>query len=313
MKEIHRASGGLWGGIKVDDAFQEYLHETFGEKFISLKQDDILELNKNFESLKKRVDSEDNMYTIQLPVSLTQAARSDTLKAGRLKLSSVVVKRFFDQPIKKITEHIKGVLDSLRRHEIETIILVGGFGESRLLQTELRNAFPRINILTPSNPSSAVVEGAVEFGHCPEKIRYRMSPYTYGVSTTSKFLHWKHPISKLLKIEGKEYCNDIFDIHVTLDQLVETGSPISNETYVPLYPNQTVLSLPVVSSESKNPIFVDDKGCKIIGRFEISIPNTLSGYQRDVNVKMIFSGTELKVEARSVHSQRVYTSTFSFE
>ncbi|XP_052088364.1 heat shock 70 kDa protein 12A-like [Mytilus californianus] len=313
LKEIHRASGGLWGGIKVDDAFQEYLYETFNDKFISLKQDDIIELNKKFESLKKRVDTEDKMYTIQLPVSLIQVARPETLIAGKLKLSSVVVKRFFDQPIRNITEHVKGVLDSLRCHAIETIVLVGGFGESRLLQTELKKAFPRINILTPENPSSAVVEGAVEFGHCPEKIRYRMSPYTYGVSTTSKFLHWKHPISKLLNINGKEYCKDVFDIHVTIDQIVETGSPISNETYVPLYPDQTVLSLPVVSSESKNPIFVDDKGCKIIGRFEITIPNTFSGYQRDVNVKMIFSGTELKVEARSEHSQRVYTSTFSFE
>lgn len=35
FKEIHRASGGPWGGVKVDDAFQEYLLEIFDFELIS--------------------------------------------------------------------------------------------------------------------------------------------------------------------------------------------------------------------------------------------------------------------------------------
>jgi hypothetical protein len=45
----------------------------------------------------------------------------------------------------------------------------------------LQRHFPSIAVRTPSGPSTAVVKGAVDFGHCPEKIRFRMSPSTYRV------------------------------------------------------------------------------------------------------------------------------------
>ena len=48
LKEIHRASGGPWGGIKVDDAFQEYLLELFGFEIIeSLAKNEVIELERN--------------------------------------------------------------------------------------------------------------------------------------------------------------------------------------------------------------------------------------------------------------------------
>jgi hypothetical protein len=51
LKEIHRASGGPWGGIKVDDAFQEYLLELFGfETIASLAKNEVIELERSFES-----------------------------------------------------------------------------------------------------------------------------------------------------------------------------------------------------------------------------------------------------------------------
>jgi hypothetical protein len=45
LKEIHRATGGPWGGIKVDDAFQEYMLELFGfETITSLAKNEVIEL-----------------------------------------------------------------------------------------------------------------------------------------------------------------------------------------------------------------------------------------------------------------------------
>jgi hypothetical protein len=47
-----------WGGIKVDDAFQEYLLELFGfETITSLAKNEVIELERSFESFKRKVDT----------------------------------------------------------------------------------------------------------------------------------------------------------------------------------------------------------------------------------------------------------------
>lgn len=310
FKEIHRASGGPWGGVKVDDAFQEHLLELFGFELIALlSKSDVIELETNFELLKKRVDTTNKIYTIQLPLGLRQ---HDMLVAGKLRLDSTIVTSFFDKPVTNICNHIQEILSSLRCHDISTIILVGGFSESKILQEKLQSKFTHMRILTPKNPASAVVEGAVEFGQCPEKIRFRMSPYTYGVSISKEFLPMKHSHRKRIEINGKMYCEGIFDVHVIQDQLVETGTTISNETYSPIDPKQNSIPISLAISESSNPIFVDDPGNRVIGSFNIQIPNEESGCNRNVEVKMIFTGTELKVEARNGHTMKSYASSFRF-
>ena len=87
MKEIHRATGGPWGGIKVDDAFQEYLLELFGFDIIeSLAKNEVIELERSFESFKRKVDTGSTVYYMQLPLSLRRSAPPGTLVASKLKL-----------------------------------------------------------------------------------------------------------------------------------------------------------------------------------------------------------------------------------
>ena len=74
MKEIHRATGGPWGGIKVDDAFQEYILELFGFEIItSLAKNEVIELERSFESFKKKVGTDNTVYYMQLPLSLRRS------------------------------------------------------------------------------------------------------------------------------------------------------------------------------------------------------------------------------------------------
>ncbi|CAC5421340.1 unnamed protein product [Mytilus coruscus] len=141
LKEIHRASGGPWGGIKVDDAFQEHLLELFGfERIASLPKHDVIELERSFELLKKNVNTEDKNYYIQLPLTLRQSADLDpgTLVAGKLRLNSKVVKGFFQRPAENICRKIQEILLSLKHHDLDTILLVGGFAESKVLQEKVQ-------------------------------------------------------------------------------------------------------------------------------------------------------------------------------
>jgi hypothetical protein len=62
--------------------------------------------------------------------------------------------------------------------------------------------------------------------------------------------------------------------------------------------NQSAIHFDVVTSTSRNPVFVTDADSKKIGSFKVNLPFCEFKRTKDVNVKMIFSGTELKVEAR---------------
>lgn len=314
LKEIHRASGGPWGGIKVDDAFQEYLLELFGfECIASLPKHDVIELERSFELLKKSVNTENKNYHMQLPLILRQSVEPGTLVAGKLRLNSKIVQSFFEKPAANICRHIHDALLSLREHEINTILLVGGFAESKVLQENVQSKFPTMKVLQPNEPGAAVIKGAVEFGHCPEKIRFRMSPYTYGVDIVTPFRHGKHHIRKYIEINGEGYCDDIFDIHVRKNQSVETGTEISNENYKPITQYQTRMPFKVVTSDALSPTYVDDPGNRIMGSFVVHIPHTCTSLKRSVNVKMIFRGTELEVEAKNAHTNQIYKSSFRFE
>ena len=314
LKEIHRATGGPWGGIKVDDAFQEYILELFGFEIItSLAKNEVIELERSFESFKRKVGTGNTVYYMQIPLSLRQLAPPGTLVASKLKLQSEKVKEFFDKPTKTICAHIQKMISAMPLDELKTILLVGGFSESKLLQEGIQRHFPLIAVRTPSEPSTAVVKGAVDFGHCPEKIRFRKSPYTYGVNMAIPFRHGIHPKRKLFVYRGTEYCNDVFHVHVKIDQLVETGTPISDETYTPINPEESAMPFDVVTSTSRNPGFVTDVDSRKIGNFEVNLPYCELKSQKEVNVKMIFSGTELNIEASDNITNQLYTTSFSFE
>jgi hypothetical protein len=60
-------------------------------------------------------------------------------------------------------------------------------------------------------------------------------------------------------------------------------------------------------------VFVTDADSRTIGSFEVNLPYCEFQMQKKVNVKMIFSGTELKVEARDNITNQLYTTSFSFE
>jgi hypothetical protein len=73
------------------------------------------------------------------------------------------------------------------------------------------------------------------------------------------------------------------------------------------------MSIAVVTSTSPNPGFVTDADNRTIGRFIMKVPSCEFKRKKAVNVKMIFSGTELKVEARDNITNHLYTTSFSFE
>jgi hypothetical protein len=73
------------------------LLELFGfETIASLPKNEVIELERSFESFKRKVGTGNTVYYIQIPLSLRQSAPPGTLVASKLKLQSEKVKEFFD-------------------------------------------------------------------------------------------------------------------------------------------------------------------------------------------------------------------------
>ncbi|KAH3822080.1 hypothetical protein DPMN_123850 [Dreissena polymorpha] len=64
--------------------------------------------------------------------------------------------------------------------DVETILMVGGYSESPILQEAIKKKFPNIKIIVPPDAGLAVIKGAVIVGHCPIVNKESLSTYTYG-------------------------------------------------------------------------------------------------------------------------------------
>ena len=333
IKEIHKVTGGPYGGIKVNQQFENLLSELFGvenvrryrQKFCS----DWLSLTNKFEAKKRsdRILQETTMTNIPLPRSFVyQLSRKQTpamhdyVRKGDVKLkndeylslSSGMMKKLFRPTIDHIKDHLKGLLQEPNLSKVKTMLLVGGFADSVLLQEEIKKAFSRqVRVLVPNNASAAVVEGAVVFGKQPEKITERVVSTTYGAGCARNFIQGVHPEEKKFTVDGVEKCNDLFDLYVRENSSVKIGQKITHR-FVPLYATDKEITYNFYSASYPHTQFTTDFDVKKLGSVTVLSPDTWRGKDRDIEVSMYFGGTEITATARDVSSGNVAQTKIDF-
>ncbi len=150
--------------------------------------------------------------------------------------------------------------------DIEYLFLVGGFAESPMLQYEIRRAFSSIlKVIIPQDVSLTILKGAVLFGLDPTIVNVRRSRLTYGVSVLNRFVHDYHPNEKKIVKDNIEWCADIFDKFVLVDQSISLGDTVIRK-YTPARQNQAQCIISFYCSESDKPIYVTDPGVRKIGK-----------------------------------------------
>ncbi|XP_052806244.1 heat shock 70 kDa protein 12A-like [Mya arenaria] len=319
VREIHRPTGGDWGGARVNQTFFKLLEEMTGipvkESMSKSYMLDYLELYREFEVRKRETRAtSDTSVTIRLPqalsklvlrekgVSLMEVLQSSPcsdqiqLVEDRLRLSHDVVEHLYQPSITQIVKHLSNLTQRPEVCHAKSIVLVGGFANSALLQETISATFPDYRIIIPDKPDLAVLIGAVMFGHNDGWIAERISKLTYGISVHSAFDNKRHPASKrVVREDGEIRCKDVFDKYVILGQTLRVNDVQSMETYNVYESNSSHMDITVYCSSEKNPVFVTDKDCKKVGK--LTLPLTGSGRQREITVSMIFGGSEITVEA----------------
>lgn len=215
------------------------------------------------------------------------------ITGGKLTIEAEHFRYFFETPVKDIINHVEELVEIVPS-KLDTILLVGGFAESPILQRAVEDRFnERFNVITPLDASTCVLKGAVLYGLNPVSVAYRRSRYTYGVSTSMRFQRGLHPPGRRSVGSKEAFCDGIFDVHVKINQEVTNNKAIKERIYYPITNDDKLLHITLYRSSKKNPKFIDDT-------MEIEVDTSVGKTSKDrpVKVKMIFGGSDIKVLAQ---------------
>ena len=296
--------------------------DKLGKKHV----EDLINLHRAFEVKKRNVNDNTDKETIQLPALLGTLCKSDpktviknnssfagkiTYAAGKIRIDGSMFRGFFDESCYRTIGHIRDVLRQPASKGVDTILLVGGFSESPLLQEKIKSNFSDKRIIIPPEAGLAVLKGAVMFGHDPLIIKSRVAKCSYGISVYRDFDPTIHPPSKKVFLNGVTKCKDVFAPHVKKGQELVVGVAQTTQRYAKLNEKQISLDFDIYTSTREDPKFVTDPECVYLGQLEVDIAAE-SGKENGILVRMIFGGTELIVEAENEKNKKVKKTIFHF-
>ena len=209
---------------------------------------------------------------------------------------------FFDL----IKEHSKEISKQItqitqRVEDIESILYVGGYCSNEILFSNIKDEFRELIHLKPSRPEIAVVKGAVLFGLNPDKIKFRIFPYTLGFNCDD---HWNDLIhggigTKIYSNITKKYvCLNSFHTFIKIGENISKNHTITHKFYTL---NSRFITLKFFKSLKYNPILWTEKDVELIGTDSLDLQKDYPINERDFIVTLKFGGTY--VEAKCFHNK----------
>lgn len=121
IKELHKASGGAWGGTYVDEKFFDIIKEIVGdENFELFKKEDLAgynDLRKDLEVKKREINFESTKISFTVPNQLAKMIPWNynpeilEYKKGKLELKKPGIKKWFSEICDSIVSHVKELLE----------------------------------------------------------------------------------------------------------------------------------------------------------------------------------------------------------
>ncbi|XP_006127883.2 heat shock 70 kDa protein 12A-like isoform X1 [Pelodiscus sinensis] len=320
LKELHKASGGGWGGSTVDENFKEFLKEIFHEgvwdEYAQNHPTECQQMMYNF-GLQKCSSSKDDLY-LHCYHNLTKVAErkhkdisrffKDVEGAewcdGSIMITYEKMKSFFAYSIRQTIDALLEILSKPETTMVQYILLVGGFASSIILREEIYETFrEQYHILCPLEAQAAIVKGAVLFGYNQQIVASRISALTYGVAVCETFDIAVHDTQKkrVSKADNYEYCTDLFKKLVGIGDLVAVDE-VASYSFTPVEPDQTSVAFSFYCTEKKAAKYIDEEGLKTLGSCTVPTPNTELGRNRQLRLDIKFGLTEFKASGSDVTS-----------
>lgn len=246
FQEVCVGAGAKCGSTYIDRNFNTWMANKFGEAYLSLSQKKRgagSAFMRSFETQKKTFGSKllgrgdqkyieidhiamdvpssscyDNdeavvnltWYVLYIGISTHRHCQTSLLTASRHDMKS-----FFDPVIKDITRLVSTQAEHAKnnQHQIDRIILVGGFGDSDYLNECMRIWCMQdgsIKLTCPPQCQATVVRGAALRGLEGLTPLYRQARRHYGYNVSEAFRQGIDPESKsyVCKFDGSKRCSD---------------------------------------------------------------------------------------------------------
>ncbi|CAG8445838.1 3628_t:CDS:2 [Acaulospora morrowiae] len=321
LSEITERTGDYCGGSFVDREFLKFLGKKVGDSAIKLVEENHYgQLQYMVQEFCRRVKipftgNPDVYKSFELdiedvcPVLMQYVRGEEKDKMEENKWVVIIdfsdVKAMFDPVVDRIIRLIRNQLDSCS--DCSAMFLVGGFSESKYLQSRIHREFDREveNISVPTHPISAIVKGAVQFGLKQGTIVDRILKWTYGTDVCRNWLP-TDPEDK--KIDDKI---------VTFSRLAKKGTRMTVDDkvygmYTPGSKFQSKMGLDLYITEEEDAQFCDDSGVTLLGKFSIDLPFT-GDEERSVIYTLQFGMVEILATAINASTGQRYMTTFDLE
>ena len=317
VQELTESSGGLCGGTFVDESFMRFLSKRIGclDEFLRSGVPSYRSrLLKDWEEIKCGFGHEmvSNKDSKEITLHNKLASKWEAYEAergyppresyGEIELTQQDLKGIFDPVVDEIVELIAAQL--MQVEDIKIMFVVGGFAGSPYLMQRIRKRFSHevMHIVSPPNPGSAIIQGAVALTLNPDAVVARILKKTYGTCVTLPFERGVDP-TEFLKIgddDGAAWCRNRFDSFVKKGTRIEVNKFVTKE-YVPHTRGQAQMMFDLYSSNKQEPRYTEGADVTREGGFAVSLPG---GYSMDdmpiFEFSMYFgrSNIELRAEAQ---------------
>ena len=205
------------------------------------------------------------------------------------------------------------------KEEIKTIIFVGGYCYNEILLKLIKDGLDKITTyLQPSNPSLAIMEGAVLFGIEPSAIKVRKAKYTIGKRINVEWndeIHSKKGQKYFNEEKKKWYCKDCFDKFIEINQSLKYEQEISHISSISsISKNKNVAKMKFYKTKKQNPIFIFEDDIIKIGECRLVIDEEYESYKdRKIRTIMKFGGTFIDITAIHIKSGKSVKTTLIFD
>jgi molecular chaperone DnaK (HSP70) len=334
IEELAAPTGGPYGGTLADTAFQSFMDSIFKNGFMNMlkeKHPDIwLRLMESFELRKSMITPEDQpqyfpvskeledaclkytKMTIETAIARSKVKGVACVKS-KIRIESNVLRALFEKPVDWICDHIENQLRKRELARVDTLYVVGGFSQCKLLQNQLKVVIAKekrlvdeSRIVYPTGSQIAIVKGAVLHGIDPNIVQLRRARFTYGTNITPIFdplIHRKD--KRRVYSDGNVRCEDVFSTFITKGEIVKSSDPPREFPFLPVYADATSMGIPIFRSPlQKVEYCTDEFYCKKVGDMSLSMPDTTGGTSRKVIVQVKFFGTEVHTVATDVRNKK---------
>ncbi|XP_045161656.2 heat shock 70 kDa protein 12B-like [Mercenaria mercenaria] len=326
LKELHKASGGAWGGNEVDKAYLKMLSDMIGpeaiEKFKREQMIDYFDLLRDFETKKRTITRAiDGKMTFKIPASLRELGESDGVKmqdkvakshsktkitwtGDKLRIEKAAAKALFETPLNMLICHIGKMFAEPTVQDVDVILLVGGFGECELVKEAFENKFANKRLMIPPEAGLAVLKGAARFGHLQDIVQTRVARYTIGWESLSFFEEHHDPAKKII-VGGQDLCKDIFQKLIEIDEEIPKYKFFEKDAGA-AYAEQKFVAIKLFSSTNRHVKYTTEPECQELGRLDIKCPDSSNISDKKMKIYYFFGDTEIHIRVKFLNTNEEY-------